>query len=236
MMQNVPVWLPVVFGGAILLPVVLLARMAREAAPPGRGQVVFWAVAGTLLVYFGYVVGASLSGLFDAPVVPPAVLRYATLPYALLLIGVVFGVKPVRAFVQRIPTASLIRVHRFRVVGATFLLLAYFGALPVWFGLIAGFGDLLTALSSPWVARAVAQQRTWAAPRYARSLALVWNTFGLLDIAFTAIAANVLTYLSLSGQTNASVEVLGTFPFCLIPAFAPPTIAVLHVLIFRRLQ
>jgi hypothetical protein len=231
MTPNVPGWLPVLFAVAMLLPVGLLAQTAREAASPARRRAVFWGVLGTLLAYFGYVTYASLKGFFAAPVVPPAVLRYATLPYALLLFGVVYPSGWFRRFVQRIPTPSLIGVHRFRVVGFTFLLLALYGALPVWFGLMAGLGDLITALSSPWVARQVAAQRP-----NARRLALVWNTVGLLDILFTAVAANALTYLYLAGHTLANVDVLGTFPFCLIPAFAPPTIVLLHVLIFQRLR
>jgi hypothetical protein len=226
----IPLWLSAAFCVAILLPVLLLAQTAREAALPTQRRVVFGGVVVAILTYFGYVVAASLGGLFSGQMVPPAVLRYATLPYALLLFGGIFPTAWFKRFIGRIPTESLIRLHRFRVVGTFFLFLAYFGALPLPFALVAGLGDLLTALSSSWVARLVKQQHP-----HARRVALFWNTFGLLDILFTAISANVLTYLAMNGQTTANVEVLGSFPFCLIPAFAPPTILLIHVLIFKRL-
>ena len=49
---------------------------------------------------------------------------------------------------------------------------------------------------------------------------------GLLEIVITKIQI----------ETGApGVEVLAAFPFCLIPAFAPPTIIFLHLSVYRKL-
>jgi hypothetical protein len=46
--------------------------------------------------------------------------------------------------------------------------------------------------------------------------------------------ANVLTKISI--DTGAmGVDTLAKFPFCFIPAFAPPTIIFLHVSIYKKL-
>jgi hypothetical protein len=85
-------------------------------------------------------------------------------------------------------------------------------------------------LSSLFVAHAIIQNKT-----YARRLTYVWNIVGTIDILFTAIAANVLTKISV--ETGAmGVDVLATFPYCIIPAFAPPAILFLHWTIFKKLK
>ncbi len=111
-----------------------------------------------------------------------------------------------------------------------FVLLAVHNALPKPFAYIAGFGDMITALSSIFVVKAIQQQKT-----HAKKLTYIWNVFGTIDILFTAIAANVLTKISI--DTGAmGVDTLAMFPFCIIPAFAPPTILLLHWVIFQKLK
>jgi hypothetical protein len=56
-----------------------------------------------------------------------------------------------------------------------------------------------------------------------------------LDIVFTAVSAIVLTKLSID-TGSIGVDVLAQFPFCLIPAFAPPTIIFLHVAVYKKLK
>ncbi len=122
------------------------------------------------------------------------------------------------------------RLHIFRVIGVFFVLLALHDALPKPFALIAGIGDVLTAISSVFVAKAIQDKKS-----YAKKLTYIWNIFGTVDILYTAIAANVLTKISI--ETGAlGVDTLAVFPFCIIPAFAPPTILLLHWSIFKKLQ
>jgi hypothetical protein len=100
--------------------------------------------------------------------------------------------------------------------------------LPLTFALIAGIGDITTATFSIWVARAVQYNK-----KQARIWVLVWNTFGFLDILVTAFLASYLTKLAMANGSQ-GVEALGQFPFCYIPAFAPPTILFLHLSIYRK--
>ncbi len=125
---------------------------------------------------------------------------------------------------------SLVKLHIFRVIGVFFVILALHDALPKAFAMIAGFGDMITAVSSIFIANAIAQKKS-----YARTLAYAWNIFGTMDILFTAIAANVLTKISIDTGVM-GVDTLANFPFCIIPAFAPPTILFLHWSIFKKMK
>lgn len=123
----------------------------------------------------------------------------------------------------------MVRLHIFRLIGSFFIILALFKALPNSIGFIAGFGDVITAITSLFVAKAIDQGKS-----YARPLTWAWNTFGILDIFATSGMAMMLTRQSM--QTGSlGVDVLGQFPFCFIPAFAPATIIFLHLCIYRKL-
>jgi hypothetical protein len=96
--------------------------------------------------------------------------------------------------------------------------------------MVAGIGDMVTAITSIFVAKAISKNKN-----YAVKLAYLWNTFGLIDILFTSVSAFVLTKIAI--DTGAlGVEMLAKFPFCLIPAFAPPTIVFLHIAIYKKLK
>lgn len=134
-----------------------------------------------------------------------------------------------RKVLSRIALADLVRIHIFRLIGSFFLILAFYETLPPAFALIAGFGDVLTALTSLFVAAAIHQKKSYAVP-----LTFAWNTFGLLDILATATMAFFLTKISI--ETGArGVDTLAAFPFCYIPAFAPATIIFLHLSVYRKL-
>jgi DNA-binding transcriptional MocR family regulator len=60
-------------------------------------------------------------------------------------------------------------------------------------------------------------------------------TSGATQALFTAIAANVLTKISIE-TGSMGVDSLAMFPFCIIPAFAPPTILLLHWAIFQKMK
>jgi hypothetical protein len=91
-------------------------------------------------------------------------------------------------------------------------------------------GDMITAITSVWVAHKIAQKSI-----NAKKWALIWNTFGLLDIIITAFLANILTKISMD-TGSMGVDILAQFPFCIIPAYAPPTIIFLHVAIYKKIK
>jgi hypothetical protein len=116
------------------------------------------------------------------------VLLYTTFPYAFLLFGIVINTAFYKKVIENTSVRSLIQLHVFRVIGVFFILLAVYDALPKPFAFIAGVGDILTAVSSIAVAKAVHNKK-----KHARTAAYLWNIFGFVDILLTALMANVLT-------------------------------------------
>ncbi len=162
--------------------------------------------------------------------ITPKVLLFTTFPFAFLLFFVVLNTEIYKTIVENTAIENLVKLHIFRLIGVFFVLLALHNALPKPFAFIAGIGDMLTAISSIFVARAIERKKS-----YAKKLVYYWNIFGTVDILFTAIAANVLTKVSI--DTGAmGVDTLAFFPFCIIPAFAPPTILFLHWAIFKKIK
>lgn len=207
----------------------MLSRLAYRGAPKGKGQLYARVVASSFLVYFAYVIIAGQLGWFSKNTFPARIILLATIPLALFLFGFLWRSRIFNNFSDRLEVADFVEVHIFRVVGGFFVLLALLDTLPAWFGFIAGVGDATAALGSIFIAQGL--RRGYAR---AKQWAKLWNTFGLVDILFTAIAANVLTKLALDNGGD-GVAVLAQFPFLLIPAFAPPIIIFLHLVIFKKL-
>lgn len=225
----VPQWMSIAFLITIPLPFVLITLFVRREATRLQQNRAFGAVAAFFIFYLAYIAFASHKGWFDRVSFPPRVLLLTTFPYAVLLFGGLLNTNIYQNILKNAPLENLVRLHVFRVIGVFFILLAVHDALPKPFAFIAGMGDILTAVSSVFVAKAIQQQKT-----YARRLTFYWNLFGTADILFTAIAANVLTKISIN-TGSMGVDALAMFPFCIIPAFAPPTILFLHWAIFKKI-
>lgn len=229
--QLVPSWVSLLFLAVILIPTFLIAGLARKGSKDGaQGAAVFGAVVTFYLVYLGYVAYTCLDGWFDAQTLPPMILRYTMIPLLLFLLVIVFNLPIYKSILHRTKLSDLVRIHIFRLIGSFFLILGFFKALPPSIAIIAGCGDLITAISSIFVARAIDSGKS-----YARPLTWAWNTFGFLDILATSASALILTKLAIDTGSQ-GVEALGQFPFCFIPAFAPATIIFLHFSVYRKLQ
>jgi len=224
-----PQWISIAFLIAIPLPFVLITLFVRREATRLQQHRAFGAVALFFVLYLAYIALASHNGWFNRVSFPPRVLLLTTFPYALLLFGGLLNNNIYQNILKNAPLESLVRLHVFRLIGVFFILLAVHDALPKPFAFIAGVGDMLTAVSSIFVAKAIQQQKP-----YARRLTFYWNLFGAADILFTAITANVLTKISINTGAM-GVDALAFFPFCIIPAFAPPTILFLHWAIFKKI-
>lgn len=225
-----PEWLSWVFAFAIIIPVMLIAAFARKNSPHERQNLVFGSIICFFICYFFYVFIAGKNGLFQEASLPPRILLFTTFPFALFLFGIIDKLPISKQIFEKSSINELIRLHIFRLIGSTFIILAFYDSLPKSFAFIAGFGDVITAISSIFVVNAIKKQKS-----YAKNLILVWNTFGLIDIITTAVLANVITKISMDTGIM-GVDSLAKFPFNLIPAFAPPTIIFLHVLIYRKLK
>ena len=226
----VPQWISTVFLMAIPLPFILIAIFIRKEAQKNSHNRAFPTTIGFFVLYLAYIAFASLNGWFNQVMFPPKVLLLTTYPYAFLLFGVLLNTRIYKSILENALLENLVSLHLFRVIGVFFVLLAVHDALPKPFAFIAGMGDIVTAVTSLFVARAIQDKKT-----YAKRLTYAWNIFGTIDILFTAIAANVLTKLSIDTGVM-GVDTLAVFPFCIIPAFAPPTILFLHWSIFKKLK
>lgn len=226
----VPQWISIAFLLSIPIPFVLIALFIRKEARKMQNKMVYLIVIIFFVLYLAYIALASFNGWFNQIFLPPKVLLYTTFPFAFLLFAVVLNTMVYKTILNNTTLQSIVKLHVFRLIGVFFLLLALHNALPKPFAYIAGVGDMLTAISSIFVAKAIQNKKS-----YAKKLTYWWNVFGTVDILFTAIAANVLTKISI--DTGAmGVDTLAVFPFCIIPAFAPPMILFLHLAIFKKLK
>jgi hypothetical protein len=107
--------------------------------------------------------------------------------------------------------------------GAYFLLLCQRGQLPCGFARPAGWGDIVVAVLALAVLGAT---RT----HFAKTLLLIWNTLGLIDIIFVVFSA-----LRFGLKDWQSMHALRELPLSLLPTFLVPLIIASHVLIFVRL-
>jgi hypothetical protein len=117
----------------------------------------------------------------------------------------------------------------FRLIGVFFLISHAYGAIPAQFAYIAGLGDIATAISSIFVAKAIINKKSYAKP-----LTIAWNIFGILDIVSVLTTAIITTKISIETGSQDVLEIT-KFPFCLIPGYAPATILFIHLSIFRKL-
>jgi len=207
----------------------MLALAARRTELSPRAQVLTPVLAAALLAaWAGWAVV-----VVKNPVVVPAPLpisgRAVQAPDLLLTMSVMvvlgilalFWSKTIRAINAATPPAWLIGVQLYRVAGAMFLwpFLAS-GAVPAGFAWPAGVGDVLTGIAAPLVALAVARDL-----RGARTWAVAWNLFGVLDLV-VATAAAVLT-----PTTN-----VDHFPLVIVPLFLGPPLGILtHLYSLRNL-
>ncbi|MFK7757797.1 MAG: hypothetical protein AB8B53_12780 [Flavobacteriales bacterium] len=222
--NQVPFIFSLVFLLAFTFPIVMVAQLARK----GEIKRGFEMVLVFYAIYLSSVALASLNGFFDDVMLPPKIVLTTTLPFA-IFITFIFSTKACKRANAILRLEELVGIHLFRLIGSTFLILLFFDLLPPPFALVAGIGDVLTAITSVFVARAIRLEKS-----YARRLTYFWNTFGLLDILITSAMAIIFTKISIDNGVQ-GVEVLAEFPFCFIPAFAPPTIIFLHLLVFRKL-
>jgi hypothetical protein len=123
-----------------------------------------------------------------------------------------------------IPQGLLIGVHVGRVVGFVFLALLDMRLLPAQFALPAGYGDVIVALTAPFVVYALSKNTP-----YAREFALAWNWLGLLDFAVALVTGTVfigpyVRQVALTGRSIAYLDYV-----LMIPGFGVPILVLFHI-------
>jgi hypothetical protein len=173
-----------------------------------------------LLAWLCFAVG--LAGWFHNVGAPAVAATVWTLT-ALVLIAC-WKISPIRVWTLNVDLRWLVLFHLTRLfAGAYFLVLCQRGQLPCAFAKPAGWGDIIVAVLALAV---VAAMRT----EFAKTVFLIWNTIGLIDIIFVVFSAFRF------GLTDwQSMHALRELPLSLLPTFLVPLIIASHVLIFVRL-
>lgn len=223
--NQVPLFFSILFLIAFVAPITMVAHLAKK----GKVKNGFWVVIVFYLIYLIVVSIASVNGFFDTVMLPPKIVVTTTLPLA-IFVTIIYNTKVCKKANSILSLEDLVKVHIFRLIGSTFLILLFLELLPKPFALFAGIGDVITAISSIFVVKAIKSNKS-----YATKLTYIWNTFGLVDILITSALAIIFTKISIDNN-DMGVEFLAEFPFCFIPAFAPPTIIFLHLLVYRKLS
>lgn len=204
-MMSTPVLTLVVLGPTAVVVAALFlvlwrertsARDARIALLSG-GVLAVWAVVTTVLASRGFFQPQ------DAESAPPVGITLV------VVLSVLAASLVTSASVRRLLTrqANLIRLHLWRLVAILVLMVR--GQMPALWALPAGIGDILIAVTAPWIAGQVDSPR-------GKRRAIVWNLLGIGDL--TQVFDTVPTS-----------ELITRFPLALVPTFLVPLVFTLHV-------
>jgi hypothetical protein len=205
---------------------IVVATLAFTLAATSRGRI---EAAAALGAWFAFVVLLGATQVLNVGP-PPALAAAVLLPVAAMCLAF-FSFPSIKAAAMAMPLPALEAVNCGRVLGVSFILLYAAGRLPAPFALIAGWGDIFVGIAALPVAWAMSRFGVWM-----RTLALLWNGIGLLDLV-TAIG---LGATSAPGAIQIFVGppdsgLMTTLPWILIPCFLVPSYMFIHIVIFYRL-
>lgn len=233
--SNVPTWVSLLFLPTFPITIYFVSQIIKRGAidaelPQKQINNIQLAIWGFFIIYLTYTFILSITGLLSENTLPPRVLLFTAIPLLIFLFGFIFNKPLYWKILDKIPLASLIKIHIFRFVGVFFLISAYYEVLPAQFALLAGFGDILTAIGAIFVSQWVNEKRAWS-----KKAVFIWNIFGFWDIVSVIISAILTTKNSLENNTQSVAEIT-KIPFVWIPAFAPAVIIFLHISVFKKLK
>src|SRR6266480_1001106 len=141
-----------------------------------------------------------------------------------LVLFACWKITPIRVWALSIDLRWLVLFHVTRLfAGMYFLVLCQCGQLPCAFARSAGWGDIVVAVLALAVVSAMRTQ-------FAKTLLLIWNTLGLVDIVLVVFSA-----FRFGLDDWQSMQALRDLPLSLLPTFLVPLIIASHILIFVRL-
>ena len=193
----------------------------------------------TLPVWVVVIAWAALSLLLNVlgvfatdPDEPPVALLISVIgPVLVLVIAYSFSEK-VRTLSLSLDLRLMTAIQAWRVIGAMFLVLMWFGLLPGTFAWPAGIGDLIVGAYAPFVVLAISRR----SPGWHKHVVLL-NVLGLLDFV-GAIGGGVLSGSSPIGILRGEVttDIMQQLPLSMIPTFAVPFWIVLHMISLVKLR
>jgi hypothetical protein len=216
----------------VMIALGLWLGLERAELTPAQRRHTWLAVMIPLTLWLALIWGSAINGVFRGataaiPLLPVAIFLPVIVGVPILLLS-----KRMGQVLDAMPASWLIGLQVYRVLGSAFLIGWARGLVPGIFALPAGIGDLLTGLLAVPVAIALA-----AGSLEARTAAVAWNVFGLLDftiaVSIGLMISPGLLQLIVPSISNATV---GIYPNVMTPAFAVPSSILLHALSLRQLR
>ena len=206
--------------------------LENTALTPGQRRLTWLAVMVPFTLWAALAWTAAINGVFRLggsalPLLPVAILLPVIVGTPVLLVS-----KRVGQLLDAMPMTWLIALQIYRIFGSQWLVYWLRGVLPGLWALPAGAGDVLTGLLAVPAAIALA-----AGTAEGRKAAILWNIFGLADVAVAIALGMTMSpgpfQLIVPDGPSMAID---TFPNVLTPAFVVPSSILLHVLSLRQLR
>ncbi len=208
---------------AFVVWLMLSQTLAKMTLSPQVKRNWRWGVAlvlgGWLLVRLVLQINPPGGGVLAAPFV-----------FGFVVFGLTIGTLPLtrsstfRQIIRATPPTWIVGMHAARVVGGLFLALLDMKLLPAEFALPAGYGDVIAAVLALIVVYTLVTKKP-----YARTLAIAWNIYGILDLvtALTTGSIYIAPFAAQLGATGANLLYLNWV--LIIPSYGVPLIFLLHI-------
>ncbi len=215
-----------------LIALGLWLGLERTDLTPGQRRTTWLAIMVPFTLWAAIAWTASINGVFRTgasplPLLPSAIFLPVIIGAPLLLLS-----KRVGQLLDAMPTTWLVALQLYRVLGSQWLAYWLRGLLPGLWALPAGTGDVLTGLFAVPAAIALA-----AGAAEGRKAAILWNIFGLADLAVAITLGMIISPgpFQLIVPDGPSIGLDG-YPNVLTPAFVVPGSILLHALSLRQLR
>ena len=214
-----------------LIALGLWLGLEKTALTPGQRQATWLAVMIPFTLWAAVTWTAAINGAFrigasPLPLLPAAILLPVVIGAPVLLLS-----KRVGLLLDTMPVTWLIALQLYRIFGTQWLVYWLSGMQPGLWALPAGTGDVLTGLFAVPAALALATGTVEG-----RKGAILWNIFGLADLAVAIILGMIMSpgpvQLIIPSGPSMGVD---TFPNVLTPAFVVPGSILLHALSLRQM-
>jgi hypothetical protein len=135
-------------------------------------------------------------------------------------------IRGVREEVIKINPVWIVAMQGLRAVGGGFLFLYAFGHLPGLFAFLAGYGDIIVALSASVVTAKLAMNRGFLKSRWLER----FHYLGLLDFVGAVVSGLIANGTIPLVENPEATTALGQLPLVLIPCFVVPLWSCLHII------
>ena len=220
-MQEVPAYLPYLFGATALLTIFWFYKACQSRN--------FVALASLWIILQSIVAKSGYYQVID--VLPPRILLLGILP-VLLLILFLFNNQRGKAFLDQVDLKTLTIFHSIRIPVEIILALLYWsGVMSVYVTFEGTNYDLFSGVTAPMVYYLAFRRKT-----VNKNWLLVWNMvclFLLLNVVITAVLA-MPSPLQKIAFDQPNIAVLH-FPYVLLPTVIVPLVLLAHLIALRQL-